>query len=63
MEHLRNHPNNHPKSRKALTAYLSGNFGKTTEAEVLEVIENLCSAGNLQIDEKGKVTYTSTTGE
>jgi hypothetical protein len=58
LEHLRKHPTNRPKRKKTLVSHLLALSGKkATEGEVLGVVESLCRAGHLVIDEKGAVTY------
>lgn len=58
LDHLRKHPNNRPKRKTTLISHLLTLFGnKTAEADVLAIVEKLCKAGHLSIDEKGAVTY------
>jgi len=47
-----------PRSQKKLVSFLIANHGhKISEAEALNLIENLLQAGHLTIGEKGAVTY------
>jgi len=58
LEHLRKPASTRPKNRKKLVSFLVAYLGhKITEAEALNVVENLRRAGRLVIGEKGTVTY------
>jgi len=58
LEHLRKTSTTRPRNKQKLVSYLIAHLGhKITEAEALGLIENLCQAGYLAIDEKGAVTY------
>src|SRR5690348_12508326 len=58
LEHLRKPASTRPKNRKKLISFLVAYLGhKITEAEALNVVENLRRAGRLAIGEKGAVTY------
>ena len=58
LEHLRKPSSTRPKNKKKLVSYLVSFFNrKITEAEALNLVENLRKAGHLDIDEKGAVTY------
>ena len=58
LEHFRKRPATRPRSQKKLVSFLIANHGhKISEAEALNLIENLLQAGHLTIGEKGAVTY------
>lgn len=58
LEHLRKPSTTRPKNKKRLVSYLVAYLGhKITEAQALNILENLRRAGILAIDEKGAVTY------
>lgn len=58
LEHLRKHPTSLPRRKKTLVSHLVALSGrKSTDAEVLELIESLRQAGHLAIDAKDGVTY------
>jgi hypothetical protein len=58
LEHLLKNVNSRPKRKKTLVRHLVALSGNTaTEAEVLSLIEKLCKAGRLTIDDKDAVTY------
>ncbi|MBL9118057.1 MAG: hypothetical protein JNJ83_23815 [Verrucomicrobiaceae bacterium] len=58
LEHLRKNTNNRPKRKQTLGSHLAAFCGKSSTAgEVEELIEKLQTAGHLEINEKGAVTY------
>jgi hypothetical protein len=58
LEHLRRSSTARPKRKKTLISHLLALTGNhATQAEVLDVIEDLRQAGHLAIDEKDAVTY------
>lgn len=58
LEHLRKLSSTLPKNKKKLLSFLVTRLSqKITEAEALNVVENLRRAGHLAIGEKGAVTY------
>ncbi len=58
LEHLRKPTSTRPKNQKKLVSFLVAYLGhKITEAEALNLIENLRKAGHLAISQKGAVTY------
>jgi hypothetical protein len=57
LEHLRKNSNNRPKKKKKLVSNLLASFAKTTEMDVLTLIERLCKAGHLSFGDKDAVKY------
>lgn len=58
LEHLRKPSATRPKNKGKLVSFLVAHLGhKITEAEALNLVENLRQASHLVIGEKGKVTY------
>jgi hypothetical protein len=58
LEHLRKASTNRPRNRKKLVSFISAHLGQnTTEAEASNHIESLRLARQLDIDEKGAVSY------
>jgi hypothetical protein len=58
LEHLAKHVNNRPKRKKTLVSHLRAFLGNAvTEAEAVALVERLCKAKRLSIDDKGAVTY------
>jgi hypothetical protein len=58
LEHLRKPTTNRPKKTQKLISFLVAYLGrKITEAEALNLVENLRQAGHLAIGEKGAITY------
>jgi hypothetical protein len=58
LEHLRKNLNNRPKRKKTLVSHLLAFGGKTTtEPEITALIEKLCKAGYLSLNDKEAVTY------
>lgn len=58
LEHLRKPSATRPRTQKKLVSFLVAHFGqKITEAEALNLVQNLSQAGHLVIGEKGTVTY------
>jgi hypothetical protein len=58
LEHLRKPTTNRPKKKQKLISFLVAYLGrKITEAEALNLVENLRQTGRLTIDEKGGVSY------
>ncbi len=58
LEHLRKPTATHPKNKKKLVSYLVAYLGhKITEADALNLVENLQQGGHIAIGEKGAVVY------
>ena len=58
LEHLRKASATRPRSQKKLVSFLVAHLGhKITEAEALNLVENLRQAGHFAIGEKGTITY------
>ncbi len=58
LEHFRTHPNNRPKSRTTLITHLVSHYGKkSTEAEVVRLVDTMVRHGHLKIDDKDKVSF------
>lgn len=56
---LRKHPNNRPKRKKTLVSHLTDAFLKSSNGTgVEELIKDLIKDGQLQISDKGAVTYS-----
>jgi hypothetical protein len=59
VEHLRTNLTNRPKRKQTLVRHLLTLSGKNaTEADALALVDRLCKAGHLAIDDKGAVTYS-----
>lgn len=58
LERLRKHTTNRPKKKKTLLSHLKASLGKeASEADAIELLDNLIKAGRMEIDDKEGVAY------